>query len=260
MEDPRRPPPQIDDPPSPKQIADALNPIDGLSESNDGSPRSKQPFPLARSLDWPVYDCLGMPQLILAPSSDRQIKHLLTCTADAEANRRGHSGLVVVHAIWRGTFSTLDGPLAGLPIVAPAKVEAYTGPPRSDCHGSRTRDTDELLPLLANNGTGDRLRAMNLALLKSRALYNKLDDLTPRDRDRGPPYDLVSIHALEATTSPGHPYMDIIYTFANRETGATRSWFERADVRGAFPYLTMDLLVPFREGPGPEVFAAGPSE
>lgn len=199
-------------------------------------------FFLARALVWPIVDTLGVPQAVVVPASDEEIVELLQNLPSESRDR------APVHSIVRGVlvgFAHGCGvELDGLPQIHMASVLPYASPVGQDPLFTAYQ------PLLANNGIGDELRAINFILTQSRAFYKIAGQIDERGQSsRTHAHDrLVAMHTRPVATPRARPQIEVVFSFQDGH-GAIRRWFQRVAVSGPFPYLTTDTVLPFYQGP-----------
>lgn len=209
-------------------------------------------FYLARELVWPVVDPLGVAQCVVEPSSDEEIVELLrnlpVSTSPVPCSIP--SPVSVVRGVLRGLATGVGTGLDGLPAVGLVSAFPFQFKPS----GSSRSDADygflfnSYQPLLANNGIGDALRAINLVLTQSAAFYELALRL---DRDAKPEQRLVALHALPVVASASERQLEVVFSFQST-TSAVSRWFQRVAVSGPFPFLTAETekqALPFYSRP-----------
>ncbi|MEM7158574.1 MAG: hypothetical protein AAF799_37385 [Myxococcota bacterium] len=207
-------------------------------------------FYLARELLWPLEDVFGIPQLIVAPRSDEEIVELLQTMCDSSARCA-----TPTHAIIRGWMlgfaSGLGGELGGLPMVGLVSAACYDVEQqiRPGCADDRARLFKAYQPLLANNGIGDELRAMNFILTQSSGFYELASRLDERSRTPDQESRLVGMHSLVVEAPRAKPLMEVVFSFQNTASGAVRRWSQRVDVGSPFMFLDPEEVLPFYSRP-----------
>lgn len=218
--------------------------------ASDAQGRRPASFFLARELVWPLVDVLGVPQCVVVPRSDEQIAELLAALCPAPSACAGPSW-TIVHGTLAGLEASSVPELSGLPRVElisafPYDVEQQVRP---GCVDDRDRLFRAYQPLLANNGVGDELRAMNFVLTRSSAFYQLASRLDERSHDEERCHRLVGVHVLPVEGPPAAPQVEVVASFQNTRGGAVRRWFQRVDVGGPFMFLTTDDVLPFYSRP-----------
>ncbi|MEM9454775.1 MAG: hypothetical protein AAGF11_11395 [Myxococcota bacterium] len=207
-------------------------------------------FFLARELIWPVEDVYGVLQCLVVPHSDDEIVELLACLGPPSA-ARASAGYSVVHGTFAGLVHDLGGAIGGLPRVDlvsafPCDIEKGIGTSYND---ERIRLFRAYQPLLANNGVGDELRALNYVLTRSSAFYEFAARIDDRGGDNPQGHRLVGMHALPVEGSRFDPQVEVVVSLQNSRNGAVDHWFQRVNVNGAFMYFTTDKVEPFYRRP-----------
>jgi len=194
-------------------------------------------FYLARELVWPVEDVLGVPQCVVAPASDEEIVELLE-NLPTSSSPCALSPASVVRGVLQGFATGLGAGLDGLPRVAFLSAFPFQLKPSgsSRCGPDYGALFQAYQPLLANNGIGDELRAINLVLTTSAAFYELASRL---DRDAKPEQRLVAMHALPVLGPRSERQLEVVFSFQS-PTGAVARWFQRVTLSGPFPYLTSE--------------------
>lgn len=205
-------------------------------------------FYLARELVWPVEDALGVLQCVVAPASDEEIVELLANLPVSSMSPIACAPppASVVRGVLRGFATGLGAGMDGLPRVGLVSAFPFQFKPG----GSSGSDSDDGLfrayqPLLANNGIGDELRALNFVLTESRAFYELASRLDERGRDAKSKHRLVAMHALPVVAPRSDRQLEVVFSFQSTTGGAVGRWFQRVAVGGPFSYFTTEHVLPF---------------
>ncbi|MEX1362430.1 MAG: hypothetical protein AB1Z98_04845 [Nannocystaceae bacterium] len=207
-------------------------------------------FYLARALRWPLLDVLDSPQLVVAPSTDEEIVELLANLPTGSCAPCSPTPLTVVRG-FLADFATGMGPgLDGLPLVGMFSALPYVFDIEPPSQGSAAAERlfRAYRPLLANNGIGDELRAVDLVLTESTGFYKLACNLDPRGGDSSGKSELVAMDARPVPTLRTRPMMDVVFAFQNTETGSVQRWFQRVATGGPFPFFVDQQTYPFFEG------------
>jgi hypothetical protein len=202
-------------------------------------------FYIARELVWPLEDVLGVAQCVVVPASDEEILELLEALCAAPA-RCKPTAQAIVRGTLAGYAHELPGRLRGLPRVALVSAFSYD-PPQGIGAGpdeERERLFRSYRPLLANNGLGDELRAINYVLTQSAAFYELASRLDKRTCEHHHEQRLVGMQAVPVEGTAHAPQMEVVFTFQGIE-GSVRRWFQRVDVQGPFMFFTTEDVQPF---------------
>ena len=207
-------------------------------------------FYLARELIWPLEDVFGIPQLLVVPRSDEEIVELIQTLCDS-SSRCVSPAHCIVRGWLSGFASSLGGELAGLPTVGlvsafPFDIEQEVRP---GCDDDRGRLFKAYQPLLANNGIGDELRAMNFILTQSNGFYELASRLDERSRSPEQESRLVGMHSLPVEAPRAKPLMEVVFSFQNTASGAIRRWSQRVDMGSPFMFLDPESVQPFYNRP-----------
>lgn len=205
-------------------------------------------FYLARELVWPVQDTLGVAQCVVEPASDEEIVELLQNLPTSPSNVPCGvpSPISVVRGVLRGVATGVGAGLDGLPTVGLVSAFPFRFDPRGNSDYAKLFDSYQ--PLLANNGIGDALRAINLVLTESAAFYELALRL---ERDARAEQRLVSLHTLPVVASASDRQLEVVFSFQST-TSAVSRWFQRVAVGGPFPFLTPETekhVLPFYSRP-----------
>jgi PatG C-terminal len=92
-----------------------------------------------------------------------------------------------------------------------------------------------VMQLTDNAGASDEHRALNYLAMRYPAIYANAADCHARD------YSLKSVDVRPSTLSTTRSIVDVVFSYANRNTDFTEKFFVRVDVTEEFPFLVTKL-------------------
>lgn len=199
---------------------------------------------------WPLQDAFGVSQCLVVPRSDEQIAELLEalCPPSAQCSTCTQC---IVHGAFMGHCMLSVPELAGIPMVELVSVAAFETERelRVGSADERARLFRAFQPILANNGVGNELRAVNYVLTRSNAFYELAGQLDERGEDKGKAYRLMGMSTLEVQGPPAKPVLEVVFSFGHVEGGGVRRWSQRVDVGGPFMFFATEEVHPFYARP-----------
>jgi hypothetical protein len=94
---------------------------------------------------------------------------------------------------------------------------------------------DKLWQLADSAGATDGQRALNYLAVRYPAIYTKAAECYQRN------YSLTAVEVHPSRLSGGRRVVEVIFTYTDRDTGATEKYWVSVDVTGEFPFLVTEL-------------------
>jgi len=197
---------------------------------------------IARQMCW-VFTIEGLETYILVPRDPADLDLLLAATrpaprgtdVDVVIGARGPvappeacNGLMVPIVLFDQLYSfDVDTLVKSIP--APEKVSRTKFEPTAEDLFSR------IIQIADNAGATDEHRALNYLAVRYSAIYTLAAEMFGKD------FSLLSLDVQPSPLSGVRSVMDVIFTFANRNTDFVERYFTRVDVTEEFPFLFTKL-------------------